>query len=101
MFRFMLTTYLHSTLQHCDLLKKHFEANNLDQLTINKSNNEAFQLHCGPEKHLCHQDRSYLLLLCSIGYNVIKWSNCDVKRDLLYFFNICNNIIFVTYKCQF
>ena len=34
-----------------------------------------------------------ILLLCGIGYNVIKWSHCELKRDLLYFLNICNNII--------
>ena len=47
----------------------------------------------GEQKHFCHLERSYLLLLCGIGYNVVKWSLCEFKRDLLYFFNICNNII--------
>ena len=45
------------------------------------------------KKDFCHLERSYLLLLCVIGYNVVKWSRCESKRDLLYFFNICNNII--------
>ena len=47
------------------------------------------------KKDSCHLERSYLLLLCGIGYNVVKWSRCELKRDLLYFFNICNNIISV------
>ena len=47
----------------------------------------------GEQKHFCHLERSYLLLLCGIDYNVVKWSHCEFKRDLLYFFNICNNII--------
>ena len=46
----------------------------------------------GEQKRLTHLERSYLLLLCVIGYNVVKWSRCELKRDLLYFFNICNNI---------
>ena len=44
-------------------------------------------------KHFRHQERCYLLLLCGIGYNVIKWSHCEFKRDLLYFLNICNYIV--------
>ena len=44
-------------------------------------------------KHFCHLERPYLLLLCSIGYNVIKWSHCELKRDLLCFLNICHDII--------
>ena len=27
----------------------------------------------GEQKHFCHLERSYLLLLCGIGYNVVKW----------------------------
>ena len=45
------------------------------------------------KKHFCHLESTYLLLLCGIGYNVVKWPHCEFKRDLLYFFNICNNII--------
>ena len=45
------------------------------------------------KKHFRHLERSYLLLLCGIGYDVVKLSHCELKRDLLYFFNICNNII--------
>ena len=45
------------------------------------------------KKDFCHLERSYLLLLCDIGYNVVKWSSCELKRDLLYFLNICNDII--------
>ena len=45
------------------------------------------------KKDFCNLERSYLLLLCGIGYNVVKWSHCEFKRDLLYFFNICNTII--------
>ena len=45
------------------------------------------------KKHFRHLERSYLLLLCGIGYNVIKWSHCELKRDLFYFLNICNDII--------
>ena len=60
------------------------------------------------KQNFCHLERSYLLLLCGIGYNVVQWSRCEIKRDLLYFFNICNNIITqhinivynTTYKCQ-
>ena len=33
--------------------------------------------------HFCHLERSYLLLLCGIDYNVVKWSHCEFKRDLL------------------
>ena len=40
------------------------------------------------QKDFCHLERSYLLLLCVIGYNVVKWSRCEPKRDLLYF---CRN----------
>ena len=46
------------------------------------------------KKHFRHLERSYLVLLCSIDYNVIKWSHCELKRDLLYFLNICNGNIF-------
>ena len=31
----------------------------------------------------CHLERSYLLLLCGISYNVVHWSHCELKRDLL------------------
>ena len=31
----------------------------------------------------CHLERSYLLLSCVIGYNVVQWSRCELKRDLL------------------
>ena len=41
-------------------------------------------------KHFRHLERSYLLLLYGIGYNVIKWSHCELMRDLLCF---CNDII--------
>ena len=44
-------------------------------------------------KHFRHLERSYLLLLCGIGYYVIKWSHCELKRDLLCFLKICNDII--------
>ena len=44
-------------------------------------------------KHFRYLERSYLLLLCGIAYNVIKWSHCELKRDMLYLLNICNNII--------
>ena len=37
-----------------------------------------------------HPERSYLLLLCGNGYNVVKWPHCKLKRDLLHFLNICN-----------
>ena len=54
-------------------------------------------IHCtilsASTKHFRHLERSYLLLLYGIGYNVIKWSHCELKRDLLYFLNICNDII--------
>ena len=30
----------------------------------------------------------YLLLLCGIGYNVVKWSHCEFKRDLFCLFKI-------------
>ena len=35
------------------------------------------------KKDFCHLERSYLLLLCGIGYNVVQWSRCELKRDLL------------------
>ena len=35
------------------------------------------------KKDFCHLERSYLLLLCGIGYNVVQWSHCELKRDLL------------------
>ena len=44
-------------------------------------------------KDFRQQERSYLLFLCGIGYNVIIWSQCELKRDLLYFLNIFNDII--------
>ena len=57
---------------------------------------EGNSLHCNHfyqpytlwagKKNFCHLERSYLLLLCGIGYNVVKWSHCEFKRDLLYFF---------------
>ena len=28
-------------------------------------------------------ERSYLLLLCGIGYNVVQWSRYELKHDLL------------------
>ena len=40
-------------------------------------------IYCGrAKKDFCHLERSYLLLLCVIGYNVVKWSPCELKRDL-------------------
>ena len=33
------------------------------------------------------------LLLCGIVYEVIRWSHCELKPDLLYFLDIYNNII--------
>ena len=47
----------------------------------------------GEQKHFRHLERSYLQLLCGIGYYVIKWSHCELNRDLLNSLNICNNII--------
>ena len=44
-------------------------------------------------KHFRHLERSHLLFLCGIVYNVIRRSHCKLKRDLLYFLNICNDII--------
>ena len=44
-------------------------------------------------KHFRHLARSHLLLLHVIIYKVMRWSHCELKRDLLYFLNICNNII--------
>ena len=35
------------------------------------------------KKDFCHLERSYLLLLCGIGYNVVQWSRWELKRDLL------------------
>ena len=41
-------------------------------------------VYCGrAKKDFCHLERSYLLLLCGIGYNVVQWSRCELKRDLL------------------
>ena len=49
---------------------------------------------CGPAQNIsCHLERSHLFLLCGIVYNVIQWSHCELKRDLLYFLDICKNII--------
>ena len=31
--------------------------------------------------------------LCDSVYNVIRWSLCEVKRDLLYLLYICSDII--------
>ena len=46
-------------------------------------------------KHFRHLARSHLLLLHvhAIIYKVIRWSHCEFKRGLLYFLNICNNVI--------
>ena len=35
------------------------------------------------KKDFCHLERSYLMLLCDIGYNVVQWLRCELKRDLL------------------
>ena len=42
-------------------------------------------------KHFRHLERSPLLLLYGIVYMVIRWTICELKRDLLYFLDICNN----------
>ena len=47
--------------------------------------------------HVCHLERSYLLLLCGIGYTVVKWSYCELKRDIL--LEHLQQYYFVTYKC--
>ena len=56
-------------------------------------NNTLGNILWASTKHFRHLERSYLLLLYGIGYNVIKWSHCELKRDLLCFLNICNYII--------
>ena len=40
----------------------------------------------GEQKDFCHLERSYLLLLCGIGYNVVQWSRCELKRNLVTMF---------------
>ena len=60
-------------------------------VNINKCNLFSTLWEC--KQLFRHLERSYLLLLCVIGYNVVKWPHCELKRDLLYFLNICNNII--------
>ena len=39
-----------------------------------------------------HLERSHLLLY-GIVYKVIRWRLYELKRDLLYFLDVCNNII--------
>ena len=36
-------------------------------------------------QHFRHLERPYLLVVCGIVYNVIRWTLCGLKRDLLYF----------------
>ena len=49
---------------------------------------------CGcTKKNFRHLEKSHLLLLCSIVYNIIRCSLCDLRRDLLYFY-------LLTYKSQ-
>ena len=48
---------------------------------------------CTGTKDYCHLERLYLLLLCGIINKIIRSSLCEFKRDLLYFLDICNNII--------
>ena len=45
------------------------------------------------QKHFRHLERSHLSSMCVTVYNVIRWTLCELKRDLLYFLNICNDII--------
>ena len=40
-------------------------------------------------KHFRHLERSHLLLLCVIVCKVIRWTLCELKRDL----DICNDFI--------
>ena len=40
-------------------------------------------------KHYRHLENLNLSSLCSIVYNVIRWSLCEVKRDLLYLLYVC------------
>ena len=44
-------------------------------------------------KHVRHLEIFYLLLIFCIVYKVIWWSHCELKRDLLDFLDICNDII--------
>ena len=44
-------------------------------------------------KHFRPLERSHLLLLCGIGYNVLLWSLYEFKSDLLHCLHICSNII--------
>ena len=45
---------------------------------------------CGKADNL---ERPYLLLLCGIVCKVIRWTLCEQKCDLLYFLDICSNIM--------
>ena len=44
-------------------------------------------------KHFRHLEISHLLSLCGIVYKVIRWLHRDLKRDLLRFLDIYNDII--------
>ena len=41
----------------------------------------------------CPPARKISLLLGSIVYKVIPLSHCELKRELLYYLDICNDII--------
>ena len=38
---------------------------------------------CAVTKHVRHLERPHLLLLCVIGYKVIRWTLRELNRDLL------------------
>ena len=49
---------------------------------------KSYKLHIlsilwASKKDFCRLEKSYLLLLCGIGYNVVQWSRCELKSDLL------------------
>ena len=43
-------------------------------------------------KHFRHLEGSHFLLLSGIGYNVLRWSLCEFKSDLLHCLQIYSNI---------
>ena len=57
--------------------------------------NATKRLHCGRAKTFLSSRK--ILSIVIIWYNywlqyVVKWSHCEFKRDLLYFFNIATMI---------
>ena len=91
--------YLNDYVKRCDR-HSHCQSGCMYNLAHRQSDTQSHNspvcvhsVQCTGTKHFRHQERSHLLIVCSIVYKVIRWSLCELKRDLLYFLDICNDII--------